>query len=59
MQILNAFLLLMARKVPLEIFVIDTFEMTAIWNGNSRGLRKVSIIILIAIMIDIVECVGG
>ena len=49
----------MARKVPLEIFVIDTFEMTAIWNGNSRGLRKVSIIILIAIMIDIVECVGG
>ncbi|XP_049930170.1 uncharacterized protein LOC126408578 [Epinephelus moara] len=43
-EILNSYLLWGTRKVPNKrIYVIDSFEMTAIWNGTSRGMRKLDV----------------
>lgn len=47
LQVLNSYMSVIARQVALEVFVIDTFEMTAIWDGTSRGLRKVSIVVIL------------
>ncbi|XP_056290593.1 uncharacterized protein LOC130206579 isoform X2 [Pseudoliparis swirei] len=42
-EIINAYLLWVTRKIKSKVKVIDSFEMTAIWDGTSRGLRQLDV----------------
>ncbi|CAL8388603.1 unnamed protein product [Boreogadus saida] len=44
-EIVNAYISSVLTMSTQKCKVIDTFQMTAIWDGTSRGMRKVRTIV--------------
>lgn len=51
-KVVNAFLLACLKKLDCgrRGFLIDSYQMTAIWQGATKGLRKVKLIFFKAIV---------